>query len=91
MRCPQERKLTTAVIQFGQKRSFCPAGVRSREATPKQPGLWGGGESMYDVRFENSAAASQGGGAGNVNDRVLGSLFHGTDVLRMYSMMGLAT
>ena len=40
---------TTAVSQFGQKRSFCPAGVRSRGATPKQPGQGGAGESTWEI------------------------------------------
>ena len=32
-------------------RMRCPAGVRSRGATPKQLGQWGAGESTYDVQF----------------------------------------
>ncbi len=33
---PRWVKTADGVRQFGQKRSFCPTGVRSREATPKQ-------------------------------------------------------
>ena len=33
---PRRVKTADGVRQFGQKRSFCPTGVRSREATPKQ-------------------------------------------------------
>ena len=46
---------TTAVSQFGQKHSFCPVGVRSREATPKQPWQGGAGESMYDFMNSDSS------------------------------------
>ena len=45
-RCPEGAKTADGVRQFGQKHGFCPEGVRSREATPKQSS-WGEFEATW--------------------------------------------